>query len=183
MLQIYLDDVHCFDEATETFIDIKGQMIKLEHSLVSISKWESKWKKPFLSKEGHTREETIDYIRFMTITQNVNPLLFRYISDENILRINAYMDDPMSATTFTKQEGKGSGSNGKYTTSEEIYYYMVACQIPWDAEKWHFNRLMTLIKICEERNKPKKKMRNKGELARQRRSLNAARRAKMNSRG
>ena len=180
MLQIYLDDVHCFDEATETFIDVKGQLIKLEHSLVSVSKWESKWKKPFLSREGHTREETIDYIRFMTITQNVNPLLFRYISDENIRKINDYMDDPMSATTFRKQEGKGGSA--KVTTSEEIYYYMTACQIPWDAEKWHLNRLMTLIHICEEKNKPKKKMR-KGEIARQRRNLNASRRKKMNSRG
>ena len=180
MLQITIKDVDCFDEATETFVKIKGQTLKLEHSLVSISKWESKWKKPFLSREGHTREETIDYVRFMTITQNVNPDLYKYLSDENIKEVNAYIEDPMTATTFSKPEGKGGSS--KVITSEEVYYYMVACQIPWEAEKWHFNRLMTLIKICDEKNKPKKKMR-KGEIARRNRSLNAARRAKLGTKG
>lgn len=180
MLQIKIDDIDCFDEATQTFVQIKGSTLQLEHSLVSISKWESKWKKPFLSREGHSREETLDYIRFMTITQNVNPELYKYISDDNILKVNAYIEDPMTATTFAKVEGKGS--IGKIITSEEIYYYMTAYQIPWNAEKWHFNRLMTLIKICNEKNKPSKKMR-KGEIARQRRSLNAARRAKTGSRG
>lgn len=182
MLQIRIDDVDCFDEKTETFITIKGQTLQLEHSLVSISKWESKWKKPFLSLERHTREETIDYIRFMTITQNVNPKIYDFITDQHIMAVNAYIEDPMTATTFSKQEGKGRGPGGKITTSEEIYYYMTAFQIPWKAERWHFNRLMTLIKICEEKNKPKKKMR-KGDIARQRRGLNAKRRAKYNTRG
>lgn len=182
MLQIRIDDVDCFDERTETFTTIKGQTLQLEHSLVSISKWEAKWKKPFLSREGQNREETIDYIRFMTITQNVNPKIYDLITDAHIRAVNNYINDPMTATTFTKQEGKGAGPGGKVITSEEIYYYMTAFQIPWKAERWHFNRLMTLIHICEEKNKPKKKMR-KGDIARQRRGLNAARRAKYNTRG
>lgn len=182
MLQIRINDVDCFDERTQTFMTIKGQTLQLEHSLVSISKWEAKWKKPFLSREGQSREETIDYIRFMTITQNVNPRIYDLITDAQILQVNEYINDPMTATTFRKQEGKGSGPGGKMTTSEEIYYYMTAYQIPWKAERWHFNRLMVLIKICEEKNKPKKKM-PKGELARQRRGLNASRRAKHHSRG
>ena len=180
MLQIQIDDIDLFDERTESFVTIKGRTLQLEHSLVSISKWEAKWKKPFLSREPHTREETLDYIRFMTITQNVDPALYNYLTDAQIAEINAYMNDMMTATTFAQTEGKGN--NGKIITSEEIYYYMVAYQIPWNAEKWHFNRLMTLIKVCDEKNKPKKKMR-KGEIAKRNRSLNAARRARMHSRG
>ena len=180
MLQIKIEDAELFDEKNQQFIQIKGQTLQLEHSLVSISKWESKWKKPFLSREGKTREETIDYIRFMTITQNVNPILYTLISNDHINKVNEYIDNPMTATTFAKIEGKGSSS--KVITSEEIYYFMVAYQIPFECQKWHFNRLMTLIRVCDEKNKPKKKMR-KSEMANKRRSLNAARRAKYNTRG
>ncbi len=180
MLSIRVDDADLFDEKTETFIPIKGQTLQLEHSLVSISKWEAKWKKPFLSRESKTREETLDYIRFMTITQNVNPLLYTLISDQQIQQINAYIDDARSATTISKIEGKG-GTN-KIITSEEIYYYLVAYQIPFKVETWHFNRMMTLIRICDERNKPKKKMK-RSDVARRYRTLNAARRARSGSRG
>lgn len=180
MFQLKIDDAMFFDEATETRVMVKGQTLQLEHSLVSIAKWESKWKKPFLSREGRTREETIDYIRFMTITQNVNPMLYSMITDEQIMEVQKYMDDPMSATTFTKQEGKGGTS--RPTTNEEIYYAMAAYQIPFTCEKWHLNRLLTLIRVADEKNKPKKNM-SRGDLARRTRSLNAARRAKMHSRG
>ena len=181
MLQLQLKDTDFFDERTQTFLTKKGQHLQLEHSLISISKWETKWKKPFLSKETHTREETLDYIRCMTITQNVDPKVYEMISDSDIAKVNDYINDPMTATTFKLPEGKGRGG-GKITTSEEIYYYMVAYQIPWNAEKWPFNRLMTLIRICEEKNKPPKKMR-KGDIARQRRGLNAARRKRLGTRG
>ncbi len=156
MFSLKIDDTMFFDEATETRIMVKGQTLQLEHSLISVSKWEAKWKKPFLSREGHTREETIDYIRFMTITQNVNPILYSLISDEQIRDIFAYMDDPMTATTFVKQEGRGGTI--KPTTNEEIYYAMAAYQIPFSCEKWHLNRLLTLIRVADERNKPKKNM-------------------------
>ena len=180
MLQIKIDDTDFFDEKTSSFITIKGQTLQLEHSLVSISKWESKWKKPFLNRDGHTREETLDYIRFMTITQNVNPILYTLITSEQIMEINRYIDDPMSATTIAKQEGKG-GSR-RIITSEEIYYAMVAYQIPFECQKWHFNRLMMLIKICDEKNKPQKKMK-RGDLVRRNRSLNAARKARLGTKG
>lgn len=180
MLQLKFQDTECWDERNEKFISVKGQAIQLEHSLVSISKWESKWKKPFLSREARTREETIDYIRCMTITQNVNPILYELLTVEQIKQVNNYIDDPMSATTISKQEGKG-GSN-RVITSEEIYYAMVAYQIPFECQRWHFNRLMMLIRVCDERNKPKKKMR-KGEIAKRNRSLNAARRAKLGTKG
>lgn len=181
MLTLRIDDVEMFDERTEKFLTIKGQTLQLEHSLVSISKWEAKYKKPFLSREAKTKEETIDYIRFMTITQNVNPLLYTMLTDSHITAVNAYIDDTMTATTIAKIEGKGSGG-GKVITSEEIYYQMVAYQIPWEAQRWHFNRLLMLIRVCEEKNKPKKKMK-KGDISRRNHSINAARRARMHSRG
>lgn len=180
MLQLKINDASFFDEKTESFYDIKGQTLQLEHSLVSISKWEAKWKKPFLSREPKTREETIDYIRFMTITQCVNPLLYSLINDEMIEKVNRYIDDPMTATTFRKTEGKGSAA--KVITSEEIYYYMTAYQIPFECQRWHFNRLMTLIRVCDEKNKPKKKGR-RGENRANWSKANAARRAAMGSKG
>ena len=180
MLQIKIEDTELFDEIRQQFVPIKGQTLQLEHSLVSISKWEAKWHKPFLSAEPKTREETVDYIRFMTMTQNVNPALYSLITNRHIEIVNKYIEDPMTATTFKKQEGKGSSA--KVITSEEIYYYLVAYQIPFECQKWHFNRLMTLIRICDEKNKPKKKMR-KGDIAKQRSSLNAARRAKYGTKG
>ena len=181
MLTLKINDAEFFNEQTESFITVKGQTLQLEHSLVSISKWEAKWKKPFLTREGKSREETIDYIRCMTITQNVNPLVYDLITDEQIKEVNRYIDDPMTATTFSKQEGKGVGP-GKPITSEEIYYSLVAYQIPVEFQRWHFNRLMTLIRICDEKNKPPKKMK-KGDIARRNRSLNRARRARSGSRG
>lgn len=180
MLQLKIEDTDFFDERTEKFVTVKGQTLQLEHSLVSISKWESKWKKPFLTRNAKTMEETLDYIRCMTITQNVNPLIYQAISREQIQEVNKYLEDPMTATTIAKAEGKGSV--GKVTTSEEIYYAMTAYQIPFTCEKWNFNRLMMLIRVCDEKNKPKKKMR-KGDIARRNRSLNAARRAKYGTRG
>lgn len=180
MLQLRFPDTEFFDEQNEKFVKIKGQAIQLEHSLVSISKWESRWKKPFLVREGHTREETIDYIKCMTITQNVNPLLYQLLTNEQLTKVNNYIDDPMTATTISKQEGKGASA--KVITSEEIYYAMVAYQIPFECQRWHFNRLMMLIRVCDERNKPKKKMR-KGEIAKRNRNLNAARRARLGTKG
>ena len=181
MMTLSIGDQETFDETTQTFNTIKGQTIELEHSLVSISKWESKWKKPFLSQGEKTREQTIDYIRCMTKTQNVNPDVYTLITNQQIAEVNAYINDPMTATTIKSPEGKGGGGS-KVITSEEIYYYMTAFQIPFECQRWHFNRLMMLIRVCDEKNKPKKKMR-KGETARQYRSLNAARRAKHHTKG
>lgn len=180
MLQLHFPETDLWDEETEKFITVKSQTIQLEHSLVSISKWEARWKKPFLSRSGHTAEETVDYIKCMTTTQNVNPLLYKTLTADQIVSVNKYIDDPMTATTISKQEGKGSMS--RVITSEEIYYAMVAYQIPFECQRWHFNRLMTLIRICDEKNKPKKKMR-KGDIARRNHSLNAARRARLGTKG
>lgn len=184
MLQLEIKDSEFFDEENQTFVTIKGQTLQLEHSLVSVSKWEAKWKKPFLGKEPKSPEETVDYIRFMTITQNVNPLIYSVIASDSTLieQVNKYIDDPMTATKFTKVEGKGMGNSGKSTTSEELYYMIAANQIPFEVQRWHLNRLMVLLRIFDEKSKPKKKMR-KGETAKRYRNINAARKARLGTHG
>lgn len=170
-------------EATNEFVKIPGMKaykLQLEHSLVSISKWESKWCKPFLSKTEMTTEETIDYIKCMTLTQNVPDEVYNNITQEVIEQISKYIDSPMTATTFSNHNN-GRASN-EVITSELIYYWMIAQNIPVKFEKWHLNRLLTLIRVCSLKNAPPKKM-GKQELASRNRALNEARRKQLNSRG
>jgi len=183
MLEIEIPDVELFDDQTEQFSTIKGQKLRLEHSLVSVSKWEMKWHKPFLGTDEKTREETIDYIRCMTLTQNVNEQVYDYISDDVIRQVNAYIADPMTATWFSGS-AKTSGSYSRETvTNELIYYWMIAYKIPFEpCQKWHFERLMTLIRICQLKNEKPKKM-SKNEILRENARLNAIRRKKLNSKG
>jgi hypothetical protein len=169
-----------WDEKNEIFIEPKKQVLQLEHSLVSISKWESKWCKPFLSKEVMTVEETIDYIRCMTLTQNVNPDVYNYISNENIRQVNQYIEAPMTATWFTEE--KTGKHNNEQVTNELIYYWMTALNIPFECQKWHFNRLITLIRVCNIKNQPPKKM-SKKDLMSRNAALNAARRKQLNTKG
>lgn len=174
MLKITIPENELFDEQRNEFISIKETTICLEHSLVSISKWESKYKKPFLSKEPKTKTETIDYIKFMTITQNVDPMVYYFISGENIKKINDYIENPMTATIINDRSNKGGE---KVITSELIYYWMVALNIPFKCEKWHLNRLITLIRICDIKNRQDNKM-NTRQTADYHRAVNAARRRK-----
>ena len=169
-----------YDESLNEFISIKETELTLEHSLVSISKWESKWHIPYLDEKEKTAEQYMDYVRCMTITQNVNSEIYKYIPDSEIMRIRDYINDPMTATTFKKEEGKGTTK--KAMTSEVLYFYMLSYNIPAEFDKWHLNRLMTLIKVCNEENKPKKKMSRKQAISRYA-ELNAARRASLNSKG
>lgn len=181
MLTIKIEDSECWDEKTQTFLTVKGQTLQLEHSLVSVSKWEAKWHKAFLSTQDKNREETIDYIKYMTITQNVNPDIYKVLTQDHIRQVNEYISNPMSAKTFPKEEGKGYVRGD--TTSEDIYYLMVAYQIPFECQKWHFNRLMSLIKICDKHNKPEKNKMRSSEYSRYRSRLNAERKAKLKTRG
>lgn len=169
-----------WDEKKQEFVEPKNQVLKLEHSLVSLSKWESKWCKPFLSKEPKTYEETIDYIKFMTITQNVNPEVYDHLTRANIQAINDYISSPMTATTFYEDEN--DKRSREIVTAELIYYWMIALNIPFDCEKWHLNRLLTLVKVCNKKNTPPKK-RSKSEIMRRNAALNAARRKQLNSKG
>lgn len=170
MLQVNIPAAEYFNEQTNEFIEVKAYTLQLEHSLISISKWEAKWCKPFLGKEDKTQEETIDYIRCMTITQNVDPMAYMAIPDAELKRIKEYINAPMTATWFNDREKRAPSR--KVITSELVYYWMVAQNIPFECEKWHFNRLMTLIRICGEKSQPPKKM-SKGE----RKNLMAQRRA------
>ena len=169
-----------WDEEKQEFVEPRTVTLLLEHSLISLSKWESKWCKPFLGKEEKTYEETIDYIKCMTTTQNVDPDAYNHLTQENVNQINEYISAPMTATTF-RDEKKGR-INNEIITSELVYYWMVALQIPFECQKWHLNRLLTLIKVCNIKNQPPKKM-SKGDVMRRNAELNAARRKQLNSKG
>lgn len=185
MLQIFIDGDEFFDEKKNEFISVKSRYITLEHSLLSISKWEAKWKKVFLDntldKNKKTEEEMMDYVRCMTITPNVDPLLYRCLSEKNISEINQYIEDPMTATTFSDR-GNAQGRH-QIISSELIYYWMVAYNIPSDYEKWHINRLLTLIRICTIKSNTQNNKMNESAIRRQNAALNAARRAKYKTSG
>ena len=179
MLTITIPASEQFDEEKQEFITSKEQKLQLEHSLVSISKWESKWGKPFLSKMDKTVEESIDYIRCMTITQNVNPDVYKFISKENIAEVSKYIEAPMTATVINDQTAP---KNREIITAEIIYYWMIALNIPFECQKWHLNRLLTLINVTNIKNRPPKKM-GRTAIMRRNASLNAARRKRLNTKG
>lgn len=179
MLKLHINEGEFYDSYNNYFINVKEQDIVLEHSLLALSKWESKWKKPFFSKERKTNEESLDYIRCMTITPNVDPMVFNLLTDYEIKKVQEYIEDPMTATTIRDDDKKHSN---EIVTSELIYYWMVALQIPFECQKWNLNRLLTLIKICNIKNQPSKKM-NRKDLIKRNKNLNAARRAAANSKG
>lgn len=183
MLTITIPAVELWDEAKQEFVGLqKEQTIQLEHSLISISKWESKWCKAFLTNKQKTREEMLDYVRCMTITPNVDPDIYKYLSNENILEINKYIEAPMTATCISEDKASKGGSR-EVVTSELIYYWMIALQIPLDeCQKWHLNRLLTLIKVCNVKNQPPKKT-SKKDLLNRNAALNAARRKQFNTTG
>lgn len=173
MLSITIPSVELFNEATNEIISTVETALVLEHSLISLSKWESVHKKPFLGKGEKTAEETRDYIKQMTITKNVPPEVFTYMPPESIKAISDYISDPMTATTFVDRD-KGRTSY-EVITNEIIYYWMTTFSIPFgECEKWHLNRLLTLIRVCSIKSQPPKKM-SRSEVASRNRELNAAR--------
>jgi len=180
MLQITIPPGEFFDERTQTFVNSKEQTLQLEHSLVSLSKWESKWNKSFLSTPQKTFEESVDYIRCMTITQNVDPLVYSSITPDIIKKVTEYIDLPMTATTFRNDNNRGHSS--EIITSEIIYQWMISYGIPFECQKWHLNRLLTLIRVCSIKSQPPKRM-GKSELANRNRALNAARRSRLHTKG
>lgn len=182
MLQITVPETELFDESTETFIHIKNTQLKLEHSLLSISKWESKWCKPFLSKDKNdkrTNQEMLDYIKCMTLN-TVSKDVYSALTQENLKAIINYINHPMTASTVNIPD-KNVPFRKEIITSELIYYWMIACQIPFECEKWHINRLIMLIKICNAKNNPQKMSRE--EVLAQNRALNKARRSALRTRG
>jgi hypothetical protein len=180
MLTITIPATEIFDERKGEFVYTKEQTLQLEHSLLSISKWESKWCKPFLGKQNRSTEEIIDYIKCMTLNKNVSDDVYNCLSQSNITAINDYIGAPMTATYFSNTErGK---RNSEQITSELIYYWMISLNIPFECQKWHVNRLLTLIRVCNIKNQPPKKM-SKREIMSRNAALNAARRQQLNTKG
>ena len=180
MLRITVEGGEMFDEEKQKFRTIKPQTLELEHSLISISKWESKWKKAFLSRAQRTEDEIRDYVRCMTITPGVSPDVYYCLSVDNIRDIQAYIDDTHSATVFRGDDKQPRGTP-KPRTSEQIYGAMVVLGIPFECQKWHLNRLLTLIRECENLNDGGKMSRK--DSARYMSQMNAMRRARHHSRG
>ena len=183
MLSILVSGREMWNEKTEEFIPpAKDQMLSLEHSLVSVAKWECKWNKSFLSTKQKTRAEMLDYIRCMTLTQNVDPDVYLRISNKNIKDIYRYIDLPMTAAIFNERQ-KAPPSR-KIITAETLYYGMIVNNIPFDpCQKWHLNRLMALIRFCNIENDPKKKKMPQNEIMRSNAALNAARKKAWNTTG
>lgn len=173
MLQITIPAQRLFNEATSEIITIKKTTLQLEHSLVSLSKWEAKWNKPFQSKERKTREEAEDYVRCMTLTQNVDPNVYHGLTRQNMDDVDRYIELPMTATTFG--ENRNAKHERRAVTAEVIYYWMISLGIPFECQKWHLNRLMTLIRVCNEKNAPKGR-RSRADMMNERRMLNESRR-------
>lgn len=183
MLTLQIPPREFFDEGKQEFINFEGCSLQMEHSLISLSEWEAKWKKPFLNKpESRTNEELLDYFRCMTITKNVDPLAFKSLTQEHINTIVNYINDPMTATWFSDDDSKKPGRPKEIVTSELIYYWMIAQNIPFECRKWHLNRLLTLIRVCNVKNNPPKKM-SKADIARRQRELNEQRKKKLGTKG
>lgn len=180
MLQLEVPERESYDELTSSFITIKKESLQLEHSLISLSKWESKWCKSFLNKEQKTIEETIDYIRCMTITQNIKFEVYLNLPNEIFDQVEEYINLPMTATWFSNKQS--TQKSREVITAELIYYWMIAQNIPMECQKWHLNRLLTLIDVCNIKNQSPKKQGRKDMLS-SRAALNKARRSQHNTKG
>lgn len=180
MLQIEIPYQEFYNEATGEFDHVNPCTLNLEHSLISISKWEAKWKKPFLSDKGMTRAEMVDYIRCMTLNQNVDQKVYQMLNMNHIDKVREYIGDKHTATTiYDRRPNKGHVKD--IITSEVIYYQMIAFGIPFSCEKWHLNNLLTLIQVCSIKGTPSQM--SQLDLFKSNRDLNAARRMAMNSKG
>lgn len=180
-IKIHIPATELWDPLKEEFITVKDQTILMEHSLLSVDKWESKWKKPYLSSDDKTPIEVIDYLRCMTITKDVSPYAYYAIPSDELKRIEAYIKDPMTATTI-RDTRDVRGRKREIITSEIIYWQMTQLNIPMEWERRHLNKLLTLIQVGAIKSQPPKNM-SKKDIAKQNRSLNAARRAKYHTRG
>jgi len=180
MLKLIVHGTEYFNEETETFEVVESIELELEHSLISLSKWESKFQRPFLTQDSKTTEEILSYIEAMILTPNFPGGIIDKLNQQNLNEINDYIESKQSATTFgSMPERRG---RGEIITSELIYYWMVAFNIPFECERWHLNRLFSLIRICNIKNsKPKKMSRN--EIAQRNRDLNARRKAELGTSG
>lgn len=180
MLALTVLGAELFDEENAVFTYAEGFVLELEHSLVSLSKWESKHEKPFLAKEAKTDEEVLSYVEAMVLTPNPPPDFLKKLSRDNFDEINRYIDAKMTATWFAEQPN--APRTREIITAELIYYWMLSFTIPVECETWHLNRLFTLIKICNVKNSKPTKM-SRAEAAARNRELNAQRKAQLGTQG
>lgn len=178
-ISIYVQGTELWDSNSQMFCSSKPQTLILEHSLISISKWESKYHKMFLETKDKTGVELLDYIKCMTINGNVPDMTYYALSEKNLRDILDYMDDSMTASSVFDPPRK---SRSEPVSSELIYYWMIQYGIPFECEKWHINRLLMLIKICTRKNASMTKA-DKAAMDQRRAAINAQRKAKMKSRG
>lgn len=181
MLELRIHATDLWDPVSERFLSVKEQTLPLEHSLLSISKWEARWHKPMplVNDEGMSGEEFVDYIRCMTVSRNPDPLVYQCISADDVQAVMDYINDPHTATWFG--ESKADNSDKRPLTAEIIYHLMFVFGVSKECEKWHFNRLMTQLRVEYEESKPQKK-KTKAEIADRHRYLNAKRRAEAKAR-
>lgn len=183
MLTIKVPHLELFDDETETFVSTPAVELTLEHSLASLSKWESKFEKPFLGPDEKSNDEIIGYIEAMTLTPNIPPEVYRRLSNDNIEQVYKYIDAKMSATWFNEHKTT-KPTRREIITAEIIYYWMIQFNIPFECEHWHLSRLFTLIKVCNQKAAPDKQPKmSQQELAAENRRLNAERKRKYNTSG
>ena len=181
-LHLTVPEQEFLNESTNEFITLKEQTVRLKHSLISVSKWEAKYKKQFLDAiHQKTPEEELDYIRFMTITQNVDPTFYVRLTIEQLAMVRDYISESMTGTTI--REEKRFGGPGKPISAEEIYYWMTEYNIPSEYAKWHLSKLLMLVRVCSIRKAAQNPKNNKGKAGQNYRSLNKARRKKHHTRG
>lgn len=176
--QIRINKQELWDSQKEEFVYIDEQVLTFNHCLVSLHEWEQKYKKPFM-KSDKTKDEVLDYLRIMCVTKNVDPMIFKCLPDEVIKELNEYINDPMTATTFGKDN---TPPNREVVTAELIYYWMIKLNIPVEFQYWHFNSLVTLIRVCSIKENPPKKL-SRNQLLSRNRALNEQRLRSMKTTG
>ena len=182
MLQLKISSSRWFDESREEFVIYPATSLKLEHSLISIQRWEAKWHKSFLNSKELSTEEIKDYVRCMSLDQNVDAAVYDRLTMKEIDQIKEYIANPMTATTFSNRNPSPPGR--QIVTAELIYYWMTAYNIPFECAKWHINQLLTLIRVCGIKNSPNNKVKGSNrKMGEQRAALNKARRARTGSAG
>lgn len=181
MLELYVPPNEIYLEDKEEFFYFKGGKLQLEHSLISIRKWEAKHHKPYLSTDK-TKEEILSYIKCMVLNREVDPIIYLFLTNEMIEKVAKYIEDPMTATWFNDSKIGASKRSNEVITAEIVYYWMISLHIPMEFERWHFNQLTTLIKVVSIKSSPPKKL-TPQEAAEERARLNAERRAKFHTNG